>query len=106
MTLTPQLLGQARATTVATSVYQPAANLIGVIKEMIVANTTGTTTTYRLFMDINGLIFDEDSSLFWDISIAGNTADTFPVWLPLGANGSLAILASANDRLTVTVGGV
>jgi hypothetical protein len=105
MTVTPQLLAQQRATTIATSVYQPAANLIGVIKQLNVANTTGTNTTYQLFLDIDGVVYDEDSALFWDIAIAGNTTDTFLVWLPLGTVGSLAILASANDRLTVTVGG-
>ena len=105
MTLTPQLLAQERATTVATSIYQPATNLIGVIKQFIVANTSATTTTYRIFMDINGLVFDEDSSVFWDVSIPGNTVDNVPAWLPLGSTGAIAILASANDRLTVTVGG-
>jgi len=78
MTLIPQLLAQQRATTVAVSVYQPGANLIGVIKQFIVANTTATTTTYRIFMDINGLVFDADSSIFWDVSIPGSSHISCP----------------------------
>lgn len=100
-----RLLAQARATTIPTSIYSPASNIIGVVKQVVITNTTATATTYRVFLDIDGTTYDENSSLFWDISVAQGETDLVSLWMPLTSVGNLAFQASANDRLTITVGG-
>lgn len=102
----PRTFTQVRGTTTATTIYSPAPGLLGTVAQLIVANTTASAETYRLFIDIDGTTYDEDSSLFWDISLAGNASDYLELFLPMNDAASLGVQVSANNALTFTLGGL
>jgi len=105
MSVASRLLAQAQMTTSPVGIYSPPASTIGVMKYFSIANTSASDQTYRLFLDIDGTTYDEDSGLFWDVSIPQDTVDLVPVWAPMRSVSNFAIQAAANTAITITVGG-
>lgn len=103
---TPRLLGQVQAQTTPQTLYQPASGLIGVLKQIQAAHTgAGADVLYRLYLDIDGTVYNEASAMAWDLRISPGQSDLWGVWWPVTASGSLGISADTNAVLTVTAGG-
>ena len=107
MALTEKQLGQLRpADTNATSVYSPAANTTGVIKTILVCNTSASSAKFRIFLDDDGTTYTEATALFWDTPIASDTTVDFCTLLPMNNSaGNLAFRTDTINALTITVAG-
>lgn len=101
-------LGQARENSAnAVSVYSPGASTTAIIKGIIIANTSGSASTYRLFLDDDGTTYDESTALAWDILIAADSVvhiDTFHAMN--NSSGNFAYRSSVANALTITLFGV
>jgi len=105
--MTHKQLGQARpGDTNAVSIYSPGSSTQAIIKNIVIANTSGSAATFRIFHDDDGSTFDETTALFWDIAIAANTSVSIDSAVLMDDNtGNLAVRTSINDALTFTVYG-
>lgn len=99
--------GQLRpANTTAVSIYSPGANITGIVKNIVIANTTATAETFRIFLDDNGATYDQTTSLFYDVAIDANSTIQLDVFYPMNdSTGNLAIRTSTASALTFTVFG-
>jgi len=71
-----KILGQLRpSNTSAASIYSPATEVkIARLFGIFVTNTTSTATTFSLYVDNDGAVFDEDSALFFDTILGVNSS--------------------------------
>ncbi len=101
-------LGQTRpADTNAASLYSPAASTTAIIYTIMVCNTSGSATTYRVFCDDDGTTYDETSALVWDAAISANTSQIIEIKVSMNdASGNLAVRSGAANALTFTAFGV
>ncbi len=101
-------LGQARpADTNAVSIYSPGTGVTGIIRTIIISNTTAVDATYRLFCDDDGVIYTEATSLFWDVNIVANTTEILSVFIPMNnVSGNFAIRSGTASAITFTLFGV
>lgn len=104
------ILGQARpANTTAVSLYTPALNVIGYIKRVHICNTTGSSTTFRLFVHQTGTTYDQTTALEYDKSCGANNSvsiDFGEEGLPMNNNsGNFAVATGTNSALTFTAWG-
>jgi hypothetical protein len=101
-------LGQARpANTTAVSIYSPGASVTGIVKNIVVCNTSGASATMRLFLDDDGTTYDETTALFWDVQLdADSSLQLDGHWGMNDSSGNLAVRTDTNDALTFTVHGV
>lgn len=101
-------LGQlAPANTTAASIYSPsAAGITGIIKTIIVSNTTTTSAKFRIFFDDDGTTYTAATALFYDIPIEANSTIEIDTFLAMSDNtGNLAVRTDTADSLTFTVFG-
>ena len=103
-----QQLGQAREnSTNAVSVYSPGASEEVIIKSVIVANTSGSAATVRIFHDDDGTTYDESTALAWDVNIPADSVWDREVTLCMNdSTGNLAYRSSVANALTITAYGV
>ena len=101
-------LGQVRpANTTAVSIYSPAASTTGIIKNIVICNTSAASAKMRIFLDDNGTTYDETTALFWDVQIdAGSSLQVDSHQGMSDSTGNLAVRTDTNDALTFTVHGV
>jgi len=100
-------LAQSRpANTTAVSVYSPDGNEVSHITEILVAETSGSATTYRIFHDDDGTTYDQTTALFYDIAISANTTHIIELneWMN-DEDGNLAVRSGSGNALTFTVTG-
>lgn len=107
MTLQEKQLGQLRpANTTAASLYSPGTGVTAIVKSLYIANTTGGSVTFRIFVDDDGTTYDETTALFWDTTIAGGTTVELDTFLALNdSSGNLAVRTSSANALTFTAFG-
>lgn len=108
--VTEKMLGQARpADTNAVSIYSPADGVVSAeITTIIVANTTGSAATFRLFLDDDGTTYDQTTALVYDKSLAANETSIFLSGSSIFMNnpsGNLAVRTGTNSALTFSVFG-
>lgn len=77
---------------------------------IVVANTTGSSANYSIYLDADGTTYDQTTALFYSVALSGNNTDVIEFlngmpFDPTGA-GNLAIQASVGSALTFTVSGV
>lgn len=108
MTIQEKQLGQARpGSTSAVSLYSPGASTTGILKNLIICNTTTALANMRVFMDDDGSTYDETTAIFWDVQIDANS--TIQIDLHAGMNdaaGNIAVRTDVADALTFTLYGV
>lgn len=100
-------LAQARpAGTSAVQVYQP--NSIAVITTIIVANTTGSSANYSIYLDKDGTTYTEATALFYSVALAANTTALieFANGVPITSVGNLAVQTGTGSAITFTVYGM
>ena len=106
MALQEKPLGQLRpGNTNAITVYNPAVNVRGIIKTILVCNTSTGAATFRLFLDAAGTTFDETTALYWDAVLAAHSTVQIDTFLALESPGHLAVRSGVVDALTFTVHG-
>ncbi len=107
MAFQEKLLGQARpSSTTATSLYSPAANISTIIRTIFVCNVTISVVKFRIFVHDSGSVFDEDTALFWDVTLAGNTTIELNTVICMNdANGNLGVKTNIANALTFTAFG-
>jgi|2_EtaG_2_1085320.scaffolds.fasta_scaffold45206_2 hypothetical protein len=106
-------LGQSRpANTTAVSIYSPGADIEARIYLIIITNTTGSDTTFRIFHDEDGTTYNETTALYFDQTITANNSailifdNTGQDGIAMEtAAGNLAVRTGTNDALTFTVYG-
>jgi hypothetical protein len=107
MDLQEKQLGQLRpVNTTAASLYSPGTNVTGIAKNLIVANTTATQATFRVFVDDDGTTYDETTAIFFDVPLLGNTTVQIDVFVAMDdPTGNFAVRTDTNDALTFTLFG-
>ena len=100
-------LAQSRpADTNAVSALSPDGNEVIHVTEILVANTTTTAATYRIFHDEDSTTYNQTTALFYDINLPGNTTDILELntWMNDSA-GNLAVRVGTASAITFTVSG-
>lgn len=108
--MTGIILAQSRPTdTNAASVYSPPSGIITEITQVIVAENSGNTPSYRIFLDNDGTTYDQTTALFYDVATAANTSYeliSHGSWWMTDSDGNLAVRTSGANQLTFTVFGI
>ena len=107
MAFQEQQIGQAREnSTNAVSVYSPAASTTAVIKTIFVCNQSGASATFRLFVDDDGTTYDENTALYWDVSVPANYTLKIETFVAMNdQTGNIAYRSSVANALTITMFG-
>lgn len=100
-------LGQVRpADTTPLELYSPTNRDRCVIHNIIVCNTTSSSTTYRIFVDEDGTTVDETTAIAYDIPIDGNTTDMWQAHIYMNdPAGRLSVATGSGNALTFTANG-
>ena len=108
MAQTFKQLGQAREnSTNAVSVYSPASGTETIIKTIMIANTSGASATFRLFMDDDGTTYDESTALAWDVNLGAGEVTQFEGSYNMNnSSGNFAYRSSVANALTITLFGM
>jgi len=98
------LAGQLRpSNTTAATLYT--ATLKSEVTRILIANTTGSAATFRLFHDDDGTTMDETTAIVWDNSIAAGAYVDLQAYLDqaaitISAGGSLGCRSGTGSALT------
>lgn len=105
------LLAQTRpsSTSAATAYTAPAGTRVEV-KKIVIANTTGSAVTYRLFHHDTGTTYDQTTALAYDVSVPANSSHVWSAQeddgIGLRAGGSVGVRTDTNNALTFSIYGV
>jgi hypothetical protein len=107
MALTEKMLGQvAPVGTSPVSVYSPPASTRGIVKTIVVCNTSGSAAKFRLFLDDDGTTYDETTALYWDVEVSPGIPFQIDTMLAMNnVAGNLAFRSDTANALTCTVFG-
>jgi hypothetical protein len=101
-------LGQLRpADTTAASIYSPLQGVRTNIRTIVIANTTASQASYRIFHDDNGTTYDETTALYFDRNIPANNTDILND-LDIGMDdpdGNIGVRTNTSNALTFTIYG-
>jgi hypothetical protein len=79
------------------------------IKTVILCNQTGSSATFRIFLDDNGSTYDESTALYYDNALAANSTLTLEFaddgLIMSDSTGNLAYRVGTANAITVTVSG-
>ena len=108
MSMQEKQLGQARpADTNAVSIYSPGSGVTGIIKNIVICNTSGAIAKMRIFLDDDGTTYDETTALFWDVEIDADSSIQLDSHQGMNnSSGNLAVRTDTANALTFTVHGV
>jgi len=107
MSSTNKQLGQAVATTTATSIYSPAASTETVIKQITVCNTSNSIVKLSLFKDDDGTTYDTTTAVKYEQDVPAKSTELWDVYFCMNNSaGNFAIEAGASGSLTVTLDGI
>ena len=104
------LLAQSRpSNTTAATLYT--AGMKTEVTRIIIANTTGSAATFRLFHDDDATTMDETTALIWDNSIATANYVDIQAYLDgagitIAAGGSIGIRSGTGNALTFSAYGI
>ena len=103
MAQTLEQLGQLRpADTTAASLFSPTSGEV-LVMSVIVANTSGSDATFRLFHDDDGTTYDETTALAWDVSVPAGSVATVELNIMMDdASGNLAVRSSSGNAFNFT----
>ena len=91
-----KVLGQSDVpATTDTDVYTVPADKQVVVSTIVVCNRTAGAITYRLAVRPDGAVIADQHYLMYDVSIPGNSTDTFTIGLTADAADVLTVYASA-----------
>lgn len=107
MPLYPQQLGQLRpANTTAATLYTRSQDTVVYLDQLYICNTTGSGVTYRIFVDADGTTYDQDTALWYDVSLGANTTHTYDLNAYLLADGgTVGVRSGTGDAINFTLFG-
>jgi len=102
-----QMLGQLRpANTTAAALYTKSQDSKVWLDQLFICNTTGSTATYRVFVDEDGSTYDETTALYWDVDLVTKLSVVIDLHAYLDTeSGSIGVATGTNDALTFTLFG-
>jgi len=103
-------LAQAREnSTNAVSVHSPPTGHLDVVETVTLCNQSGSSASFRLFLDDDGTTYDESTALYWDADLPADSTLTIELDHGLymaNSDGNLAYRSSAANAITITVWGI
>lgn len=106
MALLPKRLAQFVATTSEATYYTVGAGLQALIKQILVANTSGGVVTLGLSIVPSGGTGGNANRILPNISVQPNQIVPFNLTQSMAAGDKISAIASANTAVTVTVSGM
>lgn len=101
-----KILGQsAPANTSNADLLTVASSHSAVVSTLVVANTTTSAATYRVFARIAGASAATSNALVYDATVNGNTTVTLTLGITLAATDVLTIQTGTSNALTFTAFG-
>jgi hypothetical protein len=76
-----------------------------VVSTLVVANTTTSAATCRVFARIAGAAAAAGNSLIYDVTVLGNTTQTYSLGITLAATDVLTVQTGTANALTFTAFG-
>jgi hypothetical protein len=106
MAVTYKILGQAApANTSNADLYTVGAGKSAVVSSIVIANTTGTAATARVFVRIAGATAAASNAVFYDVSVAANSHASFTEGWSLAATDVVTVQTGTSNALTFTLFG-
>jgi|SRR3972149_963160 len=99
-------LGQSQIANTTTTVYTVPGSTTGIIKELIITNTTSSAATITVYADPDGTVADATTAILSGWSVPANDFLRFRCWLPMTAASTLKAVGGTNNAITITVSGV
>lgn len=103
-TITPMSLGQAAIGTAVSTIYTAPALTLTAIQNIIVANTTGSSATYSIYLVPAAGTVGTSNAIFYNSTLAANTTFSLSCFQILSAGWTVQVQASTTG-LTATVSG-
>ena len=107
MAFAEKQLGQRRdADTSTHSIYSPAANVVGIVKTIVLCNTTVDVATISIFMDDDGTTYDKSTAIMYEVPIAANSTTQLDGFYPMNnSSGNIACQQGTSGAICVSVFG-
>ncbi len=106
MTDTLLVLGQAQPTALTlTPIYTVPASTSAVVSSIMVCNTGGTSTTFRLSIAIGGALDNIQQYIYYDLPILNNDTFIATVGISLATTDVIRV-QSASGNVSFTISGV
>jgi hypothetical protein len=102
-----KVLGQLRpGDTSAASLYTAPAGKIGVVSTILVANVSGSSATFRIFVDADGTTYNQTTAILYDVAINADMTELIEVPIFISNAGNLAVRSGTSDAITFTALGI
>mgnify|MGYP007083442456 FL=1 len=102
-----KILGQsAPASTANADLFTVASGRHNIVSTLVIANTTGTAATARVFARIGGATAATSNAVMYDVSIAANSTNSFTLGISMNATDILTVQTGTSNALTFTAFGV
>jgi len=103
-TVTPMSLGQTAVGTAVSTIYISPKQTLTAIQNIIVANTTGSSATYSIFLVPSAGTAGTANAIFYNTTLAANSTFSLTCFQILSAGWTIQVQASATG-LTITASG-
>jgi hypothetical protein len=101
-----KILGQAApANTSNANLITVGASKSQIISTLVVANTTATDATCRVFARIAGVAAGASNAIIYDVTIGGNSVQAFTLGITITATDIITIRTGTSNALTFTAFG-
>ena len=96
---------QGGTVTTAASLYTPGDGVQGIVKRVIICNTSGGNAAFDLFHDDDGTTYDATSQLYKDQTITAGLTRVLEDELFVDSAGNVAVASDVTAALTFTLYG-
>lgn len=101
MAFTYKVLGQSAPTdTNNANLYTVPSATSTVVSTVLIANTTGTSATARVFVRVAGATAAASNAVVYDLAIAGNTSTALSLGITVAATDVISVRSSVANALT------
>lgn len=106
MATTFKVLGQAAPSgTTNADLYTVGAGKSAVISSLVIANTTATEATMRIFIRVAGATASAGNAVAYDVKVAANSHNAFTEGWTLAATDMITVQTGTANALTFTLSG-
>ena len=80
--------------------------MVGIVKTIVLANTTASSATVRVFMDDDGTTYDQSTALLYDVAIDSYSTTQLDGYYPMNnSSGNIAYQQGTPNAITISVFG-
>lgn len=106
MATTYKILGQSEpGTTANADLYTVPASTEAIVSTIVVANTSATDTTFRIFVREGGATASTGNAIAYDTAMTANTQAAFTLGITLQATDVITVRSASGASLTFTAFG-